>query len=138
MTGYSTRCSVHWFFGGKSAKTSKMSGLISVSSSELAESMFSKSEMSTSFWLRRLNSPAVGIGEHSRVNCNSLPGNVHANSTFFSVNSAEFIARVHLKCCIKRCMTSAMQCRHFSYSETSPNYDGRHGNFTFLKSIEPI
>ena len=70
MTGYSTRCSVHWFFGGKSATTSKMFGsIISVSSSELAMSMFSKSEMSTLWWFRRLNSPAVGIGRHSRVNC---------------------------------------------------------------------
>ena len=44
--GYLTRCSVHWFFGGKLATTSKMSGsIISVSSSELAVSMFSKSEM---------------------------------------------------------------------------------------------
>ena len=44
MTGYSTRCSVHWFFGGKSATTSKMFGsIISVSSSDLAMSMFSKS-----------------------------------------------------------------------------------------------
>ena len=70
MTGYSTRCSVHWFFGGKSATTSKMFGsIISVSLSELAMSMFSKSEMPTSWWLRRLNSPAVGIGRQSRVNC---------------------------------------------------------------------
>ena len=70
MTGYLTRCSVHWFFGGKSATTSKMSGSnISISSSELAVSMFSKSEMSTLLWLRRLNSPAVGISKHSRVNC---------------------------------------------------------------------
>ena len=69
-SGHSTKCSVHWLFGGKSAKTSKMPGsIISISSSELAASMFSKSEMSTSFWLRRLNSPAVGISEHSRVNC---------------------------------------------------------------------
>ena len=50
---------------------------------------------------------------------------------FFLVNSSEFIARVHLKCCIKRCMTSAMRWHHFSYSETSQNYDGRHGNFHF-------
>ena len=70
MTGYSTRCSVHWFFGGKLATTSKMFGsIICVSSSNLAMSMFSKSEISTSWWLRRLNSPAVGIGRHSRVNC---------------------------------------------------------------------
>ena len=70
MTGYSTRCSVHWFFGGKSATTSnKFGSIISVSSSELAMSMFSKSEMSTSWWLRWLNWPAIGIGKHSRVNC---------------------------------------------------------------------
>ena len=44
MTGYSTRCSIHWFFGGKSATTSKMfRSIISVSSSDLAMSMFSKS-----------------------------------------------------------------------------------------------
>ncbi len=119
------------FFGGKIATTSKMSGsIISVSSSELAVSMFSKLEMSTSLWLRRLNAPAFGIGKHSRV---LLP-----LTQRFCVNSTEFITRVHLKCSINRCMTSAMRWRHFSYSETSRNNDKRHGKFTFLKSSQPI
>ena len=44
------------------------------------------------------------------------------------------MARVHLKCCTQKCITSATRWRHFSYSETSKNYDERHGKFTFLNT----